>query len=117
VRLEHSFAQRLERMLNGRGDRVYEVVNAGHNGFNTRDELAFLLNYGLALDPDMVICGYMGNDFTMDSLRLEIEGAEQDDTDRLFVRRDPCHPSPQGHRVITETVAPLLTEMVRVNSD
>jgi hypothetical protein len=42
--------------------RALEIVNAGVPGFSTSQELALLEGEGLALDPDIVVLGFYGND-------------------------------------------------------
>ena len=42
---------------------AYEVLNAGVQGYNTENELAFLRARGLALEPETVVVGFNLNDF------------------------------------------------------
>ncbi len=40
----------------------FEIVNAGIPGYTTYQELEFLKIYGLEMNPDMVILGFVFND-------------------------------------------------------
>ncbi len=64
VELEHTYVKHLERLLNAeRSDWTYEVINAGVPGYNTRQELAYLKEEGLQLEPDLILLNfYIGND-------------------------------------------------------
>lgn len=60
---EDTYARRIERRLNARGDgRHYEVVNLGMPGLNARVVVARFEEKGLPLAPDLVIYGYTLND-------------------------------------------------------
>lgn len=64
VREEDTFARRLESDLNRdapQGERI-EVINAGVQGYNTRDEVVYLEREWLRLDPDLVIIVFYLND-------------------------------------------------------
>jgi GDSL-like Lipase/Acylhydrolase family len=64
VREEDTFARRLEVDLNRAapsGERV-EVINAGVQGYNTRDEVFYLEREWLKLEPDLVIIVFYLND-------------------------------------------------------
>jgi lysophospholipase L1-like esterase len=55
----------LERRLNARaqmGASWLEVINAGIPGYTTYQELEFLKIYGLDMEPDLVILGFVFND-------------------------------------------------------
>ena len=55
----------LEQRLNGRSvDSVdsFEVINAGIPGYTTYQELEFLKIYGLDMEPDLVVLGFVFND-------------------------------------------------------
>jgi len=55
----------LERRLNSRsphGPTSVEVINAGVPGYTTYQELEFLKIYGLDMQPDLVILGFVFND-------------------------------------------------------
>jgi lysophospholipase L1-like esterase len=52
-----------ERTLNARPRAaLVEVVNAGVPGYTTYQELQFLRLYGLAMEPDLVVLGFVFND-------------------------------------------------------
>ncbi len=54
---EDSLPSQLERLANARSSVRIEVLNGGTPGYNTRQELAWLLQRGLTLEPDLVILG------------------------------------------------------------
>ena len=56
-----TFPAQLERLL-AAGGRSVEVVNLGVPGYHTGQELAWLERAGFALDPDLVVLLYYGND-------------------------------------------------------
>jgi len=60
---DDSFPVQLERELTARSGEGYEVLNAGVQGYNTENELAFLRARGLALEPETVVVGFNLNDF------------------------------------------------------
>lgn len=63
---EKTYASRLEARLNrGGGDaaRHYEVLNLGVNGYGTPHELEMLRSKGLLYEPDVILIGYVLNDF------------------------------------------------------
>lgn len=79
------YSEVLEHYLNTlypNGFNSYEVINAGIPGYTTYQELEFLKIYGLDMDPDLVVLGFVFNDLyykylhrpTKDSL-LNIEPA------------------------------------------
>lgn len=64
VRDEDTFARRLEVDLNrdaSHGERI-EVINAGVQGYNTRDEVLYLEREWLRLAPDLVVIVFYLND-------------------------------------------------------
>ncbi len=63
VNLEDTFVKKLEKILNEREGREFEVINLGVPGYNTRQEVEFFKEKGLALDPDLVLVGFLDNDF------------------------------------------------------
>lgn len=71
-REEDSFPRRLEQLARASGasgsSRV-EVLNGGVPGYNTAQELAWLLSRGLATQPDLVILGAAANDVDPTMLR------------------------------------------------
>jgi lysophospholipase L1-like esterase len=56
------YTQVLEENLNRVSQRPVEVVNAGVPGYTTYQELEFLKIYGLDMEPDLVILGFVFND-------------------------------------------------------
>jgi lysophospholipase L1-like esterase len=58
-----AFPAQLERELTARTGARYEVLNAGVQGYNTENELAFLRSRGLALQPEAIVLGFNLNDF------------------------------------------------------
>ena len=55
----------LERRLNAifsGGARSVEIINAGIPGYTTYQELEFLRIYGMAMQPDLVVLGFVFND-------------------------------------------------------
>lgn len=74
VRDEDTFARRLENALGDdapAGTRV-EVLNAGTQGYNTRDEVAYLEHRWLALEPDLVLIVFYLNDVFSDGTFLNM---------------------------------------------
>lgn len=65
VREEDTFASVLERLLN-RGTRgaEHEVINAGVGGYNTTQEVAYLMSEGMKLSPDVVVLALYWNDIS-----------------------------------------------------
>ncbi len=60
---DETFPAQLGASLNeGAARPEFEVLNAGVNGYNTRQELAWLLERGLPLKPDLVILTFFHND-------------------------------------------------------
>ena len=68
VQDEEAFPARLDRLLNERrtdgsdARPPVDVINAGANGFTITDELVYLRDKGLALDPDIVLLNFSQND-------------------------------------------------------
>jgi lysophospholipase L1-like esterase len=63
VRLEDLYSKQLERRLEvAAPGHLFEVVNGGVAGYNTRQELIFFLTLGRELDPDLVVLGFYWND-------------------------------------------------------
>ncbi len=64
-----------------------EVINLSVSGYDTRQEVAFFVEKGLAFDPDMVVVGYCLNDDEDSSLELEtIRGQSGFAASRVFGR-------------------------------
>lgn len=59
-----TFLSRLQLQLNatGTGKERFQVLNAGVQGYNTRDEVLYLERRWLALDPDLVLIIFYIND-------------------------------------------------------
>ena len=55
----------LEKKLNAGGNQKYEVLNFALPGKDTEDEIEILKNKALKYDPDIVILGYVLNDFKL----------------------------------------------------
>ena len=57
VRVEDTYGQRLESLLNEQGsdDLHYEVINAGVPGWNLENALAYLQAKGLKYEPDLIL--------------------------------------------------------------
>ena len=64
VRDEHTFLRRLEGRLGS--ERPVEVLNAGTQGYNTRDQQLALEHRWLELDPDLVLVVFYLNDVYRD---------------------------------------------------
>ncbi len=80
VRDEDTFLRRLEVSFNQKtstGNGLsYQVLNAGVEGYNTRDEIVTLENRWLALKPDLILIGFYLNDCYSDFTFLN-RGEEQ----------------------------------------
>ena len=65
VRRDETFSHQLEGMLQGRlqGYTSVQVINAGVQGYSTREELA-ALRQAMVLQPDLVLLGFCMNDVT-----------------------------------------------------
>lgn len=62
VEFNELFSEVLKRELNNRGDRYYEVINAGTGGYSTDQELLFFQNEGKKYIPDLTILMFCIND-------------------------------------------------------
>ena len=63
VKIADTPSKLLEAMLNrNAGDKKYEVINAGVGNYNTLMEVAYFLERGRLLDPDVVVLNYFIND-------------------------------------------------------
>jgi lysophospholipase L1-like esterase len=63
VKLEDTPAKILESTLNRDGSgKTYEVINSGVGNYNTRMEVAYFLDRGRLLKPDVVVLNYFIND-------------------------------------------------------
>jgi lysophospholipase L1-like esterase len=55
VRLEETFAKKLENLLNEEGTKTYESINFGVDGYSVSQELGFFKDKGFLLNPDLII--------------------------------------------------------------
>ncbi len=80
VAQEQTYPRQAEALLNGRGGAgpQVEVLNMGMPGYNTLHELALLKESGLALEPDMVVVGFLYNDIEPSSGQRESPGAQRE---------------------------------------
>lgn len=62
VHNEEAYPARLEEVLEQTRPGRYQVLNAGVPGYTLADELAYLKEKGLALEPDLVVLGFYTND-------------------------------------------------------
>lgn len=63
VTFDDLWVQQLQRRLNERhAPRTFQVINAAVDGYNTRQELIYLLSDGFSWQPDLVIVGFYWND-------------------------------------------------------
>ncbi len=75
---EESFVRLIERRLNAIPDGVrYEVLNGGVVGWGTGNELMFLRQRGLQLQPDMILLQLYANDFD-DNMRSTLFTVDRD---------------------------------------
>lgn len=71
------YTELLERRLETKGGKDYQVINAGIPGWGMKDYYTFLRERGLSYHPDMVIIGIVGNDFIPHSKQTEIQKDSQ----------------------------------------
>jgi len=79
VNFEESMPSLLERALNSDAPGRAEVLNASVSGWGTDDELVYLMRYGAALRPDLVLIGVTLHNDVSDNLLEEfhfIKGGE-----------------------------------------
>lgn len=62
VSLDKSFTKILERKLNQKSQKKYEVINAGTGGYGTENELIFLKKEGINYRPNAIILVFSPND-------------------------------------------------------
>ncbi len=60
---EETLGARLEDELESRTGRPHQVLNGGVEGYNTRNQLAWLRQYGLAQDPEAIVVAFNLNDY------------------------------------------------------
>jgi hypothetical protein len=72
VREEDTFLRRLESSLNDKAtdELSFQVINAGTQGYNTRDEVLYLEHRWLVLQPDLVLINFYLNDAYTDAAFL-----------------------------------------------
>lgn len=79
---ELSYPRLLEKMA--QGARV-EVINAGAPGYHFQDFVEYLEHYGMALEPDMVLCALTRSDVDP-PMKLEIrDGVGYDDGEKVGI--------------------------------
>jgi lysophospholipase L1-like esterase len=62
VPIEATFGRKLERTLRSKTARRVRTINTGVGGYNTVQEYAVLKTYADAIEPDVVVLLYVGND-------------------------------------------------------
>lgn len=63
VAQDDTFCRRVDAALAGRcGRERVRLINAGVQGYDSKQERDYLLHRGLALDPDLVLVAFYGND-------------------------------------------------------
>ena len=62
VRVEDTYARKLEPILRSKFQRPVRTVNTAVGGYNTVQEYATLTSFAEVIDPDMVLLLYVGND-------------------------------------------------------
>lgn len=72
--LQETFVKILEKKLNlSSANLRYQVINAGVPGYSTDQELLYLINRGLHLQPDLVMLNFhVGNDFADNMVKAEL---------------------------------------------
>ena len=68
LKLEHTFAKQLEKLLNEGTDNNFEVMNFGVSGYSTMQEIEYYRVKASRYEPDLVIVGYCLNDFKESSV-------------------------------------------------
>jgi lysophospholipase L1-like esterase len=67
VAFDDIYPQQLERMLGERRpNERFQAINSGIGGYNTRQELIYLLARGFAFEPDLITIGFYWNDLVFD---------------------------------------------------
>lgn len=71
--INDTYLKKLEKLLNQKSrDNNYEVLNFGKPGVDTEFEIKILKNEALRYDPDIIIVGYVLNDFRdIDSIKAK----------------------------------------------
>ncbi|MEZ4330525.1 MAG: GDSL-type esterase/lipase family protein [Myxococcota bacterium] len=93
VRFEDLYVQQLERKLRAlHPERSFQVINAGVAGYNTTQELVFLLTDGVRYEPDLITLGFYWNDLLGNGQPLpEVDGPIRRDIARKEESNDPGH--------------------------
>ncbi|HJT60305.1 MAG TPA: SGNH/GDSL hydrolase family protein [Burkholderiales bacterium] len=71
VAQEHTFPRQTEGLLSAARGAPVEVLNLGMPGYNTLHQLALLREMGLALQPKIVVVGFLYNDIELSSAQKE----------------------------------------------
>ena len=104
IRFEDLYVQRLERRLAQEGaPQRFQAINAAVAGYNTRQELIYLLTDGLTLEPDLIIVGFywndlVGNEEPLPDLASTPRVAEDTGTPETLDREETTHAIPAGIR-------------------
>ncbi len=72
------YTQVIEKNLNDKlklSAKPIEIINAGIPGYTTYQELEFLKIYGLDMEPDLVVLGFVFNDVYYKYLHKPVEGS------------------------------------------
>lgn len=83
---EHTWPAVLERELRA-GDASVDVLNLGLGGYDTSQEVATLVELGLAFRPAHVIVAYCVNDLGIVSMSMETAFVPEDRANPLFLSR------------------------------
>lgn len=73
VNYDETFSGILHQQLASSAEFEFEVINAGHNGFNIKDSTSYYKNYGKHFSPDIVIIAVTASDNTNQSLEYIIK--------------------------------------------
>ncbi len=112
---EHTFTRLLEQELNARpGDMRYEIINTGHNGWDTVQEAAFFEREGMHVQADLVLLVYVINDIepTRNMVEMHLALETGTPTDTPVTTPDPTWSDwfiHQGQRVVPSTTTLLTT--------
>ncbi len=90
VRFEDLWVQQLERLLAERhAPGRFQVINAAVSGYNTRQELIYLLHKGLSWQPDLIVVGFYWNDLVGNGRPLpDLAAAKAAPPDADYLARD-----------------------------
>ncbi len=126
VAYEHTFGRLLEREIARTGSEI-EVINTGVDGYNTAQEAAHLLAYGMAYEPNCIVILSTGNGLELPRFLLAprneraaggsylLEAVRQ-----LWSRRTEADPLIPSHRIASPQaegrVPPTYRHMVGIRS-